>query len=422
MLKTFPLPLSLAFVPHGERGRTALRRSLIAASALSVFAALASGQALAVERPVKVAPATEYTIQPEDILNISVVGESDLSRTITVLPDGKISYPYVGELKVLGLTAKQVEARIRAKVAVQLVRPEVTVTITRHADKEVIEYVSVLGAVKTPGKFALPKKNEPEWHLLNLLAESGGLTTLRPQWAAAMLVRNSETTSIDLLRLLTQADPKDNLSVLPGDILIVREIEQAKTQVQVLGEVTRPGAVPIPTDGSLAAVLASVGGPTPEAALSRATILRGGQNIAVNLQLLMAEGKEIPGLVLQPGDTLVVPTNKRQFAVFGAVTRPGSMVYPDDSLLTVLAALSLAGGQSANADLKNVVLVHPQPIGEKPKVTPINLWDAVKKGDFSQNIEIRPGDMIFIPETGKENRMQLSNFLSIIPSLIFAIR
>ncbi len=362
---------------------------------------------------------SDYTIQPEDILNITVIGEPDLTRNVTVLPDGKISYPYVGEFNVLGLTAKKVQSIIREKVALQVVNPEVSVSITKHVDLvKDYDYVSVLGAVKSPGKFIIQK----DWNLLNVLAESGGLTSNRPEWTTALLVRRNETISIDILKLFTLADPKINMSVLPGDLLIVQDIDQAKTQVQVLGEVVRPGAITAPTDGSLAAVLASVGGPTALAALSRSVIRRNGENIAVNLQALMIEGKLPSDLLVKPGDILIIPTNKKQFSVFGAATKPGTTTYPDDIDLNVLTALSLSGGQAANADLKHVMLIRPSTIDKKPEIIEVNLWEVINKGNLSINVSVKPGDVIFVPDKGSDRRVQLGNVLNVIPSILFFLR
>ncbi|RYF54806.1 MAG: hypothetical protein EOO39_38835, partial [Cytophagaceae bacterium] len=249
----------------------------------------------------------------------------------------------LGATHTINSLTEDVQKRITAKVARQLQNPEVIVSLTRRADKT----ASILGAVKNTGKFVL----QPDWRLLDLLAESGGITATRPEWATAVLVRSSgETFPVDLLRLITIAGSKDNVPVKAGDILIVREVDQAQTQVQVLGEVAKPGVLPIPSDGSIAAAIAAAGGPTPLSALSKAAILRGGETIPVNLQSLMQGGKLAGDIKLQPGDTLVIPANRQTFVVLGAVTKPGALCYPEEKQLDVLSALALAGGQTPSAD------------------------------------------------------------------------
>ena len=382
---------------------------------LTGFVLAATAGAVAAAPPAVVAPVPAYVIQADDVLDISVAGEPELTRSVTVLPDGTITYPYAGEITAAGLTTAALRRRITAKVAVQLAAPEIVVSVAHRAERD----ASVLGAVKTTGKFAIGA----DWRLLDLLAQSGGLITVRPEWAAATLVRRTgEAIPVNLVRLVTLAAPADNLRVVRGDILIVREIDQAKTQVQVLGEVAHPGTFPIPSDGSVAATLAAAGGPTATAALTRATILRGADAIPVNLTPLMRGDKPAGTATLLPGDTLIVPTNRQTFAVFGAVTRPGAVAYPEDKKLDYLSALSLAGGQERDADLKKAVLLRPSPTGGKPAVIEVNLWNVMQKGDMTQNVAVQPGDVLFLPGKGGDNRLTTRDFLGLASPLLFLLR
>ncbi len=339
-----------------------------------------------------------YRIGSEDTIEIVVVGQGDLSRTVTVRTDGKISYPYVGEMPVAGLTVGEFTRRLTAALNVQLVRPQVLVTVTPAKQEE--PQVSVLGAVRTTGKHTL----KAGWRVLDLIADSGGLAVDRPEWASATLIRaGTKTIPIDLARLLTTADPEQNPPLQAGDVLLVQQMDTSRTHVQVLGEVLKPGPVPVPPDGSLMTLLLAAGGPTPKAALSRATIVRGGVTIPVDLRGTLTEGKAATeGVRLEPGDMLVIPQNKQQFAVFGAVLRPGSQDYPEGERVTALSALSQSGGQSAEADLKNASLVRPSRDG-KPSVVAVNLEDVLKKGDLSQDLPLQPGDVLYVP-TRKQAR------------------
>ncbi len=365
--------------------------------------------------PATVASAPAYVIQADDVLDISVAGEPEMTRSVTVLPDGTITYPYAGEIVAAGLTTAQVRRRLTAKVSRQLAAPEIVVSVSHRAERD----ASVLGAVKTPGKFAIG----PGWRLLDLLAQTGGLLSARPEWASAVLARRvGAATPVNLLRLITLAAPADNVLVAKGDILIVREIDQAKTQVQVLGEVVRPGTFPIPSDGSVAATLAAAGGPTAAAALTRAAVLRGADTIPLNLQSLMRGGNPVGTVVLQPGDTLIVPTNRLTFAVFGAVARPGAVAYPEDRKLDYLSALSLAGGQERDADLRKAVLLRPSPTGGKPAVIEVNLWDVMRRGDMARNVAVEPGDVLFLPGKGGDSRLTTRDFLGLASPLLFLLR
>jgi polysaccharide export outer membrane protein len=313
--------------------------------------------------------ASTYRIQINDALDISVIGETDLTRSVVVLPDGTITYPYVGTVKVVDRTVGEVNQQITTRLSKLYVNPRVTVSVSKSQDP----YVSVLGAVKTPGKVVLKEG----WRLLEVLAASGGLTVERNDWASATLVRNggAEAVPVDLAALLNRADASQNLLVNSGDILLVNAREPTQTHAQVLGEVIKPGSYPMPSDGSIVTMVALAGGTTPAAALSRAIIRRGGTEIPVDLLPFMHKEKQIgidkspsesPKTVadsprLEPGDALIIPENINRFAVLGAVTKPGAILYPEGRSVDVLEALSLAGGQSTDADLRNVYLVRVTP-------------------------------------------------------------
>lgn len=355
-----------------------------------------------------------YRIGAGDVLEITVLDNDDLSRTVTVLPDGRITYPYVGEFVAAGLTISEITRRFVAGLGAQLRRPQITVTVRERQARQ----VSILGAVKTPGKRSI----QEGWRVLDLLADVGGLSVERPEWTTATLIRGgTRTLPLDMVRLMTGVDPEQNLPLEAGDVLLVQELDPSRTQVQVLGEVAKPGPVPVPKDGSVVAVLTSVGGPTPRAALSRAALLRGGRSLPLDLRGLLTDGRIDPAVTLQPGDTLVIPANKLWYAVFGAAQKPGYQDYPDTEKLTILSALSLSGGQTPDADLKNASLVRSAKDG-KPTLVAVNLEDMLKKGDLSKDLPLHPGDILYLPTKRPGGGVRLTDILSFIPFVNFLVR
>lgn len=91
----------------------------------------------------------EFLLGPEDVLEVSVWRNQDLSRTVVVRPDGRISLPLIGDIQASGLNASQVAAKIAAKLAEFKENPNVSVSL-----KEVNSYfIFVLGEVHRPGKY-----------------------------------------------------------------------------------------------------------------------------------------------------------------------------------------------------------------------------------------------------------------------------
>ncbi len=109
----------------------------------------------------------DYVIGPEDVLAISVWKEPDLSRTIPVRPDGKISLPLAGEVQAGSLTASLLEVAIAARLKTYLARPEVTVMVQEiHSQR-----FNIVGSVAKPGAYALAKP----MGVLDAIAIAGGL-------------------------------------------------------------------------------------------------------------------------------------------------------------------------------------------------------------------------------------------------------
>src|SRR5438552_13551203 len=95
------------------------------------------------------ARATAFLIGPEDILDIQVWKNLELSRTVPVRPDGKVSLPLVNDIQAAGLTPSDLRQQLTARIAEFIASPEVAVIVREvHSVK-----VAVVGAVKVPGRY-----------------------------------------------------------------------------------------------------------------------------------------------------------------------------------------------------------------------------------------------------------------------------
>ncbi|HEX7343755.1 MAG TPA: polysaccharide biosynthesis/export family protein [bacterium] len=110
-----------------------------------------------------------YKIKPGDRLNIYVHDNNDLTQVVTVLPDGTISYPLVGNLYVEGLTTSGLADILTEKLGQFLQRPVVVITIT----SETLYKIYVMGEVRMPSAYPFEEKKR----LTDYLAMAGGPTT-----------------------------------------------------------------------------------------------------------------------------------------------------------------------------------------------------------------------------------------------------
>jgi len=342
----------------------------------------------------------DYRLRSDDVIDVTVLGQAELNKTLTILPDGTIHYPYLGKVKAAGLTVDQLRARILTGLEDLYNNLEVTVSVkSLRVDK-----ISVLGAVKTPGAFELRRGMT----VMNAIAMAGGLVQ-KPEQVRAALVREGAAQPIDLKRLLNDKDPALNVLLEPDDMLLLQEMETSR--IHILGAVSKPGPYELPAGGGLLEALATAGGATDKAALSKAAVLRDDMKIPVNLRAIIA-GTPDPNanLALRPGDIITIPENQTRIAVLGEVKTPGYITVPDGQDINVIGAISQAGGQTDKANLREAGIIRV--VNGKPQVTPVDLEKLLKKGDIRQNVAVHPDDIIFIPEKRPKRKMNWGSIMS----------
>jgi polysaccharide biosynthesis/export protein len=162
----------------------------------------------------------DYRIGPGDTLKVSVFQNDELTATLPVRPDGKISTPLVEDMVAVGKTPSQLARDIEKSLAVYIKSPKVSVVVT--VALSVYSQVKIIGQVKTPE--SLPFREGMT--VLDAVLAAGGLT----QFAAgnrAQLIRteNGKQTEIKvkLDSLLNKGDMKQNLALRPNDVLVVPE-------------------------------------------------------------------------------------------------------------------------------------------------------------------------------------------------------
>lgn len=109
----------------------------------------------------------DYIIGPGDVLEISVWKEADLTKLVTVLPDGKIAFPLIGQIHAEGLTLEQLKEKIEQKIERLVPNPNLSVAVQQINSL----HIYVVGKVLNPGRFVL----NTNVNVLQALAMAGGL-------------------------------------------------------------------------------------------------------------------------------------------------------------------------------------------------------------------------------------------------------
>jgi polysaccharide export outer membrane protein len=188
--------------------------SEVAAPAAGVPAAVTKPAATAAETAI-VNDARDYKIGPEDLLDISVWKNPELSRTVPVRPDGKVSLPLVNDIQASGLTPTALRQQLIERLSEFIPAPEVAVIVREvHSMK-----VAVVGSVKTPGRYELKSAAT----VLEMIALAQGFTDFAARDRVVVLRQeNGETKRIPFnYRKVAAGDEQSNLVVQPGDIIVV---------------------------------------------------------------------------------------------------------------------------------------------------------------------------------------------------------
>ncbi|MEG9433407.1 polysaccharide biosynthesis/export family protein [Terriglobus sp. ADX1] len=158
--------------------------------------------------------ATPYTIGSGDVLNVQVWKEKDLSQTVVVRPDGKISLPLLGDLQVIGKEPSQVEEIVQTRLQSMVVEPRVTVTVTEIHSR----MVYITGEVARPGAYPL---NTPIT-VLQLIAQAGGLTEFASRKKIQVIrANNKRDEQLLSYKAMTQSKGGSNLTLNPGDTVVI---------------------------------------------------------------------------------------------------------------------------------------------------------------------------------------------------------
>jgi len=217
-----------------------------------------------------------------DEIEVTVYGAPDLSVHTRVSPDGNISVPLVGYIRVAGLTSSEAEGAIEGQLRQNniLNDPQVSVFVKEYTGSG----VSVVGEVAKPGSYTTLGPHR----LFDIIQAAGGLTEKAANRAVISHRGSDETTTVELPR-----DPAkmalSNVVIRPGDTVVV----PTAPIVYVLGEVAKPGGYVLnSTNGvTLLRIVAAAGGPTHEASVGSTKMLR---NTPTGLKQLQVPLKQHP--------------------------------------------------------------------------------------------------------------------------------
>ena len=245
----------------------------------------------------------QYTVGVDDILDINVIQPEHMALSLTVAPDGSITFPYLGKVEVKGKTPAQIQEEIQKRLAAGYLKyPVVSVSLRESRSRK----FSVSGDVLRPGMYSIVDNTT----VLKAISIAGGFSGYGP--ASRVKVLRPEKgkqgyTAVPVnIKAAINGDSAQNFLIQPGDV-----IEVTKGEFSVYGEVIRPGTYPIEENTTVLKAISMAGGFTKYGSASRVKILRpktggtGYGTIKVNIKRIM-KGFSKEDILLKPGDIIVV--------------------------------------------------------------------------------------------------------------------
>jgi len=291
----------------------------------------------------------EYLVGPGDVLEVVFwEGAKERKTIVPVRGDGTISYWFLENLKVEGLTTRQVDSLITERLREFVQVPRVDVRVKEYHSKK----VHLLGAVNVktggggPGVYVLKGKTT----ILELLAEAGG-----PKPSADLenvkVTRRGKSFRVNLYNAIFKGDVTQDIVLDSGDRIIIPELPEKRKGIYVFGEVKSPGLYPFTGSIDILTAISKAGGYTDDAALKSVLVYRGDpsrpRTIVVDLNRLLKGGDLTQNIPLMRGDIVFVPRTfvgdvNRFFSKMRTIS--DFLFYPLDLYIRGKTLYLLAGG------------------------------------------------------------------------------
>ena len=403
---------------------------------------------------------TDYTLGPGDQIRLDIFQVEEYSGEYPVLVDGSISLPLVGKLDVTGLTLAETSDLVAGKYAAYLKRPVITVGLVAPRPLK----IGISGEVDNPGSYEVTIGGDrPKFpSVTDLIEQAGGITTLadvRNVQVNRTIKGRQQVFNSNLWALLTQGRLNQDISLRDGDTIFIptaEEINPAEIsrfseasfglqtdkpiKVAVVGEVYRPGSHTVQPEQisrnnannanrgkedslppRLTQAIGEAGGIKPLANVRKVEVRRKSWDgeekiIDVDLWQLVQSGDTNNDLILQKGDTVVIPQADKLAAeesetiaaasyspgvikinVVGEVSNPGAVEVPPNTPLNQ-GILAAGGFDNQRAKKGSVELVRLNPNGTVSK--------REIKVDFANDINeetnptLRQNDVIVVKRSG----------------------
>ncbi len=267
-----------------------------------------------------------YVIGVGDVLEVTLWEGLEAKRSeVEVRSDGYITVSFV-DIKVDGLTAREVRDRLLEELKRFIRKPRVDVKVKEFRSKK----VTLIGAIQSqirqptgPGIYPLTGRVT----LSQMITRAGGFTRDADLSSIQITKKDGRRLVVNLFDLFFRGDLSKDIVLDDGDTVFVPRRVEVEKRIFVFGEVKKPGVYPLKEGTTLVQALGLAGGYKDTAVLRDIRVIRGGLEkprlIAANVEAIIKKGEFERDVVLKNNDIIYVPRNRiSNWNAFLAKIRP----------------------------------------------------------------------------------------------------
>jgi len=339
------------------------------------------------EPNLNMATPSNYVLGPDDQIQVLVYGVQEYNGDLLVSGEGNISIPYVGQIKVAGLTIEAATQKMKTIMGNSVYAylksggSKLSVSLSKIRSIK----VTIIGANR-PGTYRLSSLSS----VFNALYVSGGPTAFG-SFREIELVRNSKVErKVDLYRMLLNGDQTDNIGLKDNDVI---RIPSYKTRVELQGQVKRPGIFEVLPGETFQNVLVFASGFTDTAYKATVKVIQQNERERLVHDL---ESKDFNNYKPQMGDVFVTAKilnrYKNRVTLTGAVLRPD--IYELTPNLCVAELIRRADGLKQDAFTERGQIIRYQEDLTK-SILSFNIKKALN-ADEAHNLLLQKEDEVLI--------------------------
>ena len=357
---------------------------------------------LSFEPQMNIATPQNYVVGPGDQLIIDIYGASQQSLKLTVSPDGDVTVPEFGPIRVSGLSINAAQAKIRSKLGSYYQSSEIKTSLGQTRSI----MVNVMGEVRVPGTYTL-SAFATVFHALYM---AGGISDLGTLRSIKVFRQGRQISVVDVYEFILNGRLAGNVRLQDNDVIQVGTYDCI---VDISGKVKRPMAYEMRKGESLSALLKYAGGFTGDAYKKLIRVLRNSEEMK---SVYNVEEFDYNSFKLEDGDQVsidqIYDRFKNMVEIKGAVFRPGMYQFGEE-VNSVRSLIERASGLTEEAMTSKAVLRRLKPNRTQEVIT-IDL-EGILRGSVA-DIPLQNEDILFIPTLAEHQNLRT---LTITGEVIF---